>query len=283
MSAGLSHIRLGRFDLFRVNPPLVRTVAALPVVLASPRINWNNYDCDPLTRSEYRVALDFLEANGPRSFWLITIARWACVPFALVGGYVCFLWARDLFGGTAGLFAVALWCFSPTVLGYASLISPDAHAAAMGVSACYLYWRWLRRPHWLTALLAGVTLGLAELSKLTLLAFYPTWVMLWLLYRQPKATQTRNRFSLRQAAMLAVIILTSVWVINIGYLFEGSFKRLADFRFQSMMFTGAASLVDVPAGHRNRFTDTFLRDCWCRYLKTTFRGSMPSGSILSEG
>ena len=30
LPAGLSHLYLGRFDLFRVNPPLVRTVAACP-------------------------------------------------------------------------------------------------------------------------------------------------------------------------------------------------------------------------------------------------------------
>ena len=31
LPAGISHWRFGRFDLYRVNPPLVRMVAALPV------------------------------------------------------------------------------------------------------------------------------------------------------------------------------------------------------------------------------------------------------------
>ena len=34
LPAGISHWHLGRFDLFRVNPPLVRMVAALPVIAA---------------------------------------------------------------------------------------------------------------------------------------------------------------------------------------------------------------------------------------------------------
>ena len=37
LPAGLSHLYLGRFDLFRVNPPLVRTAAALPVARCCPR------------------------------------------------------------------------------------------------------------------------------------------------------------------------------------------------------------------------------------------------------
>lgn len=39
LSAGISHLLFGRFDLFRVNPPLVRTLAAIPVVFASPTLN----------------------------------------------------------------------------------------------------------------------------------------------------------------------------------------------------------------------------------------------------
>jgi hypothetical protein len=31
LPAGLSHIHLGRFVVYRVNPPLARTVAALPI------------------------------------------------------------------------------------------------------------------------------------------------------------------------------------------------------------------------------------------------------------
>lgn len=31
--AGLSHWKFGRFDLYRVNPPLVRMVAAIPITI----------------------------------------------------------------------------------------------------------------------------------------------------------------------------------------------------------------------------------------------------------
>ena len=53
----------------------------------------------------------FLKANGPKSFWLVTLGRWACIPFSLLGGYVCFRWAYELYGSGSGLLALALWCF----------------------------------------------------------------------------------------------------------------------------------------------------------------------------
>ncbi len=38
LPAGVSHWQLGQFDLYRVNPPLVRMVAALPVLPYAPQI-----------------------------------------------------------------------------------------------------------------------------------------------------------------------------------------------------------------------------------------------------
>jgi len=46
LAAGVSHLAFQRFDLFRVNPPLVRSVAALPVTLASPKTDWTAYTFD---------------------------------------------------------------------------------------------------------------------------------------------------------------------------------------------------------------------------------------------
>jgi hypothetical protein len=40
LAAGLYIWKYGRFDLYRVNPPLVKAVATLPVVFADPATNW---------------------------------------------------------------------------------------------------------------------------------------------------------------------------------------------------------------------------------------------------
>jgi hypothetical protein len=258
LSAGLSHLHFARFDLFRVNPPLVRTVAALPLTMASPATDWTRYSSNPLVRSEHLVGLDFLQANGIRSLWLITLARWACLPFVLLGGYTCFLWAKELHGPVAGLLGLALWCFSPIILGHASLLTSDAHGAAVGLAACYMFWLWLRKPLWSQALATGLVLGLAELCKFTLIVFYPAWALLWLLYRLPDWAKMTRRDRMHQIGMIAAMILVSLFVINAGYLFEGSFKRLDNYRFQTMALTGASALDDVPAGSRNRFSETCL-------------------------
>src|SRR5262245_19895473 len=69
LTAGVSHWTFGRFDLYRVNPPLVRMVATLPVYLMGPEFDWSRYDPTPGRRSEFSICDQFLEAEGTAAFW----------------------------------------------------------------------------------------------------------------------------------------------------------------------------------------------------------------------
>jgi hypothetical protein len=121
LPAGLSHWQLGRFDLADVSPPLVRIVAAIPVLCARPIYDWKSYEPDAESRSAHAVGVDFIVANGPRAFWLFTLSRLACIPFSLIGGFLCYRWAGDLYGLSAGILALLLWCFNPSILGTGQL------------------------------------------------------------------------------------------------------------------------------------------------------------------
>jgi hypothetical protein len=195
LPAGISHWQLGRFDLFRVNPPLVRMVGSLPILAAKPKTDWRAYDDRPGHRAEFDVGKRFLELNGVRSFWLLTLARWTCIPFSLLGGWVCFRWAGELYGERAGLLALVLWCFSPNVLAHGQLITPDVAAAALGVSAAFLFWRWLKRPSWDRTLAAGLLLGLTELAKTTWIVLFlsSSWDV-WERFLKPNNFGERRRF-----------------------------------------------------------------------------------------
>jgi hypothetical protein len=96
--AGLSHWKFGRFDIYSGNPPLVKMVAALPVIAAGYNEDWSGFYTGPGARPESSMGADFVAANGERSFFLFMIARWACIPFSWIGAITCYLWARDLYG-----------------------------------------------------------------------------------------------------------------------------------------------------------------------------------------
>ncbi|HVA45057.1 MAG TPA: glycosyltransferase family 39 protein [Pirellulales bacterium] len=185
------------------------------------------------------------------------------------------LLGSELYGGTPGLVATALWCFCPIVLGHGALVTPDVAAASMGVAACYLFWRWLGEPTWSWALAAGGGLGLAELTKFTWLILFAAWPLTALIVaairsfsglraagKSPTDAAMIATFQrpVSTAAQLAAMLSLAVFVINVGYGFSGSCGRLGDQRFVSRLFKGSEEGRDErDYGRHNRFAGTWLK------------------------
>lgn len=251
--SGLSHWKAGDFALYRSNPPLVRMVAALPVLFAGPNYDWTRYS-DGVTRSEFEVGWDFTQANGERTFWLFTIARWACIPFSMLGGSICYRWANELFGLKSAFYALFLWCFSPYILTNGYLILPDMGATALGVTFFYFFWKWLKKPEWVKAILCGILLGLTQLTKMTWLILYPAIPILWLLFRLGNKSQPTRRIWRKEILQLCFLLVFSVFVLNANYGFDGSFIPLGEYEFQSKALTG----TEILRGTGNRFRETIF-------------------------
>jgi len=158
LPAGISHWRFGHFDLYKVDPPLLRMVAALPVLAVGADEDWTNIAEDGVhwRRPEFLVGFDFARRNGDRLVLLIQLARLAMVPLSVVALIVCYVWARDLYGPVPGLVAATLWGFCPHALAYAPVLTPDVGGAALGVLTVFLAWRW-------SQMRGGLMLWLAEL------------------------------------------------------------------------------------------------------------------------
>ena len=284
--AGLAHWKFGRFELYRVNPPLVRMVAALPVMAVGYEEDWSGYHDSPGTRPVFNLGEDFVRANGERSFFLFMIARWACIPFSWIGAIVCYLWARDLWGRPSGVMACTFWCFSPNILGHASLITADIHATALGIAACYTFWRWLKSPTWWQAAITGVVLGSAELAKTTLILFYPLWPLLWIAYRWTDRHRMQVRDWVREAGMLLLRMAIGLYVLNLGYSFEDSCQPLKDFHFFSTLLTGQDTDEENAAGKQQPAAEAALTNrfagAWYGNLPVPFPGNYVRGIDLQQ-
>ncbi|MAT38064.1 MAG: hypothetical protein CL946_00505 [Ectothiorhodospiraceae bacterium] len=261
--AGLTHWEFGRFEVYRVNPPLVHYVAAMPVMLAGYNDDWSGFYDSPGARPEFKMGNDFIRANGERSIWLFTLARWACIPFSLIGGLSCFFWSRELWGSNlSGLISLFLWCLEPNILAHGELITPDCAASAFGLASGYLFWRWLTWPTWRRSIAAGAVMGLALLSKTSWIILFGLWPLLWILWmctesHRAKAPSFRisecpHTFQ-RSLSQLAVLLLVALYVVNFGYGFDGSFTRLREFKFVSKALTGLEN-AGIPG---NRFQDSW--------------------------
>lgn len=260
LASGISHWALGNFELYRVNPPLPRMLAAVPVLVAGCETDWSSFSDRPGSRAEFSVGEDFVRANGDRSMQLIIYARWACVPFFVVGSYFAYRWAKDLYGSAAGLVTLVLWTFEPNLLAHAELVTPDSACTSLGLTAGYTFWRWLKSPSWQNAVIAGFCLGLAELSKTSWIFLFFLWPALWIVWGCANfgyhewASSSDSRRAWPPFCHLALILLLPVYLINLCYCFDGVGSRVKTYVFVSALLTGE-SVSGTPG---NRFATGFI-------------------------
>jgi hypothetical protein len=255
LAAGISHWKTGTYCLFRVNPPLPRMLAVIPVFLSAPRTDGIKSIDVPWARQEWEDGRRFAADNSDQYFKLVQLSRLSGVAWSLIGGWLVYRWASRLFGVSSGLLALALWCFEPNLLGHAQLLTPDVPATVAALAVCFAFWCLQQEPSWMRATICGVLLGVAFLTKLTLLILIPAFFLLWLL-QSLIVMRDRDRLHPKPSlGRLLYLFAISLVVLNLGYEFSGTCTRLNEFPFVSHLLAG--DLVgEVNIG--NRFRQTLL-------------------------
>jgi glutamine amidotransferase-like uncharacterized protein len=263
IAAGMSIWKYGCFDIYPVNPPLVKLVASFPFLFHQPDVDWKilekHWQMNRVgSRPEFSFGLSLVRQNTERVPVYFFFARLMCIPFSLFGAYFCWRWASELYGECAGLCALVLWCFSPNVLTWGSMVLSDLPASACGIMCGYFFWHWLKKPEWSEVFSVSLTLGLVLLTKLTwffLIFLLPILWAIWFIVQYPN----KSWYSLRsQFAQIIVILIGGLFVLNLGYGFEGTLTKLGDFKFASRTLTGQDSVVESGRSG-NRFIDTPLQ------------------------
>ncbi len=266
LAAGVGHWECGRFDLNIGNPPLVGMIGALPVIAADAQTDWSRAPEGRYVRD------DFIAANGPRIFWLVTLARWAVIPLTLAGGYVSFRWSRELFGYAGGLVTLTLWCSSPFLLAHGSLFTGDLPSTSLGIIAFYGFWKWLSRPTPGRAVTAGALLGLAELAKYVWAILIPLWPALWIAWRWLDHDRSRRPSFTREAGQGLLMLVVALFVINLGFAFENPFPPLGQFSVGRKLLTLTGGFEPAGRGFGQAGGTGVLASCPLPFPENYLRG-----------
>lgn len=154
----------------RYHPPLTFHLAAIPLLAL---------DLDHLEPVAHLGVL-LVKGPDPSPDLVRLLSRLPFILLACWGAVLVFGWSYEVAGVQAGLLAVFLYTFSPTILANASLAHSDITVTVLYLQTLYAFWRWGRRPTRTRFALCGVSLGLALLAKMSALLLLPSIAFLLL-------------------------------------------------------------------------------------------------------
>lgn len=255
LPSGVSHWEYERFDMYRVNPPLVRLVAGMPAWFSGIDYDWSRYSIEPGNRPEFTIGAKRLSDVRLALHCDFIVPRMFCISFSILGALVLTHWVWWVFGPFSASVVCAFWCFSPDILAHAQTIVPDVGSVAMGLVACYALWHYIHKPSLEFAFLVGIGFGFALLTKLTWITGFATLPFTAFLCSWIWKEQLPLRSMSHRATDMILVLVTAITVLNAGYLFEGTGTTLGEYKFCSKTLGGADCNASTLG---NRFAESWI-------------------------
>lgn len=244
LPAGYVHLTRADFSLYNRNPPLVRMLAAAPLLAMRPVCHWPVGN-PRQSWSPWQFGTQFMDGNRSRYDQMFFCGRLSIVVLTILLALLVFAWSRSLWGEWGGLLSLFLFSFSPNILAHGCLATVDVGFALFFAFALYRFWCLCRRPSWGNVIWTGLALGLALLSKFTgcLLVVVLGLLVLWPALRGhrvgpawPGERRIRGltpRLLYRALGNLCAILLVALVLLNVGYGFKGTLRPFRSYRFTS--------------------------------------------------
>lgn len=222
--SGYMNWKHGEYSLNPEHPPLVKLIAALPLLPLDLKVAPRHglY----FKAEAYFGGHDLLFRNDPKygghysADTLLFRVHMTVLVFALVLALLIFLAGKEMFGPLAGVIAMTLFVFDPTILTNAPFVTTDMGSACGFFASIYTFYRFVKQMRWQRAILCGLTVGLALSAKHSALAVLPMLLLLaageiaghWKTSRIfPRRTAVRMLAGLAAIFALAWIVLWSAY------------------------------------------------------------------------
>jgi 4-amino-4-deoxy-L-arabinose transferase-like glycosyltransferase len=168
--AGYSYLKTGNFLTYPGEPPLMKEIGALPLLLLD--LDLPQFPSEDMPRV-FLLGPKFLHENRVQGDTILFLARLPMLGLSLLLGLAIYRWGLRLYGGRGALLALALYVFDPNIVAHSGVVMTDLGATLFFFLALDGLWRWSERPSSATLVLTGLALGGAFASKYTALWLVP--------------------------------------------------------------------------------------------------------------
>ncbi len=254
----------GSFELYRVNPPLVRLLAAVPLV--ATRVPLYADTATPILMLE--DAEGFVDRRVRRQEWIygntlrnrlgsdyafyLTAGRLMLLPFFVATALICWYWGRMLGGAAAGWLAIGGFLVLPESLNWAARITPDSAFCFTWLLIWFCGWNVATTPSVWGTLWLGLALGMGLLVKTTAIVIPPLMLLAWTVFATIRGEATVLRFA-KDLGRIAAATATALVLLNLAYGWQEFAWPLKRFEFVSTTLSGG------PVGTiGNRFVGTWF-------------------------
>jgi len=217
LPAGYAYLTQKDMRLNPEHPPLIKDLAAFPLLFIKG-INFPSeigaWKTD--VNGQWDFGFYFLYHSGNPADKMIFWGRIPMILVLILLGFYIFKITKEFFGDKIALLSLFLFSFSPTFLAHGRLVTTDVGAATGVFIATYYFLRALQNFTKKNMILAGISFGLAELLKFSVILLIPFFAILVLAW---SIAHSENR----QSFVKNLILNTSyfILILIIGYLLIG--------------------------------------------------------------
>lgn len=176
--AGYGYVHDLSYNLNPEHPPLVKAIAALPLLFLNLNFATNDTAWTTDVNSQWAMGSNLLYGEGNDADQILRWARIGPILLTILLIVLVYIWSRELLGNWWGLLPALLFGISPTVLAHGHYVTTDLGAAFGIIFATYYFLKYLLGPSRRRLIYAGLAFGVATIAKFSTALLVPYFIVL---------------------------------------------------------------------------------------------------------
>jgi len=211
--AGYSYLRYLDYRLNPEHPPLVKVLAAVPLIFRNLNFPINQTTWTQNINGQWAVGNQFIYHSDNDADQIIFWARLGPIILTLLLMFLIYIWAKELLGERWALLPTLLFGLSPAVLTHGHYVTTDIGAALGVVSATYFFIKFLHKPTRWHLIFAGLAFGTAQLMKFSAVLLAPYFMILVLIWCLRQRNWLKYIFSLIAIFLVGYLLVYLVYFV----------------------------------------------------------------------
>jgi 4-amino-4-deoxy-L-arabinose transferase-like glycosyltransferase len=217
--AGYSYDRYLDYRLNPEHPPLVKALAAVPLLLLNLNFPLQDKSWQTEINGQWDAGSQFLyKVNDGKADEILFLARIFPIILTLLLILFVYWWSRRLMGPLWALLPTLFTGLSPNILAHGHYVTTDIGAALGFFIALFAYSSYLDSPSKKMLWISGVAFGISQILKFSTVLLVPFFIIFMLVHWWLKSREGQNNiFSKDSLKILWKHLVSLVLIFFIGY------------------------------------------------------------------